>query len=256
MGIRRLNGITAALTLAVGTVGMAFAREDGTPFRKAASPPTPVSRRHFQVKFPVPATRERSHHVTVLVNDVKGERKILDRKYAGASPGDQIARTSFVAYGGPDPDPGLRQRSSGVRAEKVTGNEAQRERAQWVCEQLDEEYGRLTWRSHGEPLGALVMTILSQHTSDRNSERAYDSLRRRSPTGTPSAPRRWVRSQTPSGRAAWPTPRHPASGPSWSRYARRRARRAWIFSLQCRRRRQRRILKRSTASGRRRQPAC
>jgi endonuclease-3 len=56
-----------------------------------------------------------------------------------------------------------------------------RENADWVCERLDEEYGRLKWRSHGEPLGALVMTILSQHTSDRNSERAYDSLRRRFP---------------------------------------------------------------------------
>lgn len=53
--------------------------------------------------------------------------------------------------------------------------------AVWVCERLDEEYGRLAWRSHGEPLGALVMTILSQHTSDTNSERAFDSLRRRYP---------------------------------------------------------------------------
>jgi len=51
-------------------------------------------------------------------------------------------------------------------------------KAAWVCEKLDEEYGQLTWRSHGEPLGALVMTILSQHTSDKNSERAFDSLRR------------------------------------------------------------------------------
>ncbi len=40
----------------------------------------------------------------------------------------------------------------------------------------------MEWRSHGEPLGALVATILSQHTSDRNSERAYDNLRRRFPT--------------------------------------------------------------------------
>jgi endonuclease-3 len=58
------------------------------------------------------------------------------------------------------------------------GEEALREKASWACECLDAEYGALTWRSHGEPLGALVMTILSQHTSDRNSERAYDNLRR------------------------------------------------------------------------------
>lgn len=51
-------------------------------------------------------------------------------------------------------------------------------KAVWVCEQLDSEYGVLTWRSHGEPLGSLIATILSQHTSDKNSERAFDNLRR------------------------------------------------------------------------------
>ena len=55
-------------------------------------------------------------------------------------------------------------------------------KAEWVCQRLDRAYGTLTWRSHGEPLGALVMTILSQHTSDTNSERAYDALRRAYPT--------------------------------------------------------------------------
>ncbi|MBC8143571.1 MAG: endonuclease III [Armatimonadetes bacterium] len=57
-----------------------------------------------------------------------------------------------------------------------------REHAAWVCDRLDDEYGTLQWRSHGEPLGALVMTILSQHTSDKNSERAYDNLREAFPT--------------------------------------------------------------------------
>ena len=51
-----------------------------------------------------------------------------------------------------------------------------------MCDRLDDEYGLLEWRSHGEPLGALVATILSQHTSDRNSERAFDNLRRAFPT--------------------------------------------------------------------------
>ena len=59
------------------------------------------------------------------------------------------------------------------------GAAAEAEKAGWACDRLDEEYGTLEWRSHGEPLGALVMTILSQHTSDKNSERAYDNLRRR-----------------------------------------------------------------------------
>lgn len=55
-------------------------------------------------------------------------------------------------------------------------------KANRVCEKLDEEYGTLTWRSHGAPLDSLVLTILSQHTSDKNSERAFDNLRRRFPT--------------------------------------------------------------------------
>lgn len=64
-------------------------------------------------------------------------------------------------------------------AEEQAAPESLRDKAAWVCDTLDGEYGILQWRSHGEPLGALVMTILSQHTSDKNSERAYDSLRRR-----------------------------------------------------------------------------
>lgn len=56
------------------------------------------------------------------------------------------------------------------------------DKAVWVCDRLDAEYGRLTWRSHGEPLGGLILTILSQHTSDKNSERAFDHLRRVFPT--------------------------------------------------------------------------
>ncbi len=55
--------------------------------------------------------------------------------------------------------------------------------AGWVVETLDREYGTLTWRSHGEPLDALIQTTLSQHTSDINSERAFDSLKRRFPGG-------------------------------------------------------------------------
>jgi endonuclease III len=46
---------------------------------------------------------------------------------------------------------------------------------------LDEIYDRPRWRSHGEPLAELVQTILSQHTSDINSGRAYRSLRARFP---------------------------------------------------------------------------
>ncbi len=41
---------------------------------------------------------------------------------------------------------------------------------------LAREYGNLAWSQHRDPLSELIMTILSQHTSDRNSGRAYSSL--------------------------------------------------------------------------------
>jgi endonuclease-3 len=41
---------------------------------------------------------------------------------------------------------------------------------------LAKEYGRLKWHSHRDPLDELVLTILSQNTSDHNSRRAFDSL--------------------------------------------------------------------------------
>lgn len=56
------------------------------------------------------------------------------------------------------------------------------ERAVWVCDRLDATQGEPAWKPHGDPLDALVLTILSQHTSDRNSERAFDNLRRAFPT--------------------------------------------------------------------------
>ncbi len=49
-------------------------------------------------------------------------------------------------------------------------------------EGLFEEYGREDARPGGDPLGGLVGTILSQHTSDKNSHRAYQSLIERFPT--------------------------------------------------------------------------
>jgi endonuclease-3 len=55
------------------------------------------------------------------------------------------------------------------------------ERVAWIYERLVEEYGLPEWRPSGDPLGELVATILSQHTSDVNSERAYRQLRERFP---------------------------------------------------------------------------
>lgn len=46
-----------------------------------------------------------------------------------------------------------------------------------IYEKLVATYGIPPWEPTGDPLGELVATILSQHTSDINSERAYRQLR-------------------------------------------------------------------------------
>ena len=56
------------------------------------------------------------------------------------------------------------------------------ERLPHILAALEAAYDRPEWRASGDPLGALIGTILSQHTSDVNSERAYASLRARFPT--------------------------------------------------------------------------
>ncbi|KPJ53447.1 hypothetical protein AMJ39_04710 [candidate division TA06 bacterium DG_24] len=47
-----------------------------------------------------------------------------------------------------------------------------------VVDALEGAYGRRRWRSRGDPVGVLIGTILSQNTSDVNSGRAYDELRK------------------------------------------------------------------------------
>ncbi len=51
-----------------------------------------------------------------------------------------------------------------------------------IQRRLSRTYGPLTPPRHWEPLDELIFTILSQNTSDVNSERAYASLRERFPT--------------------------------------------------------------------------
>ena len=43
-------------------------------------------------------------------------------------------------------------------------------------------YGELTWTSSTDPLSELVLTILSQHTSDTNRDRAFGAMRAQFPT--------------------------------------------------------------------------
>ena len=45
-----------------------------------------------------------------------------------------------------------------------------------IVELLDAEYGTVPWRTHGEPVAELVLTLLSQNTSDANSGRAFIRL--------------------------------------------------------------------------------
>jgi endonuclease III len=52
----------------------------------------------------------------------------------------------------------------------------------WVHRRLLREFGEPVWESSGAPLDELIGTILSQHTSDLNSERAFAALKAASPT--------------------------------------------------------------------------
>lgn len=47
---------------------------------------------------------------------------------------------------------------------------------QRVVDVLDAAYGTVPWRPHGDPIAELVLTLLSQNTSDTNSGRAFIRL--------------------------------------------------------------------------------
>jgi endonuclease III len=51
-----------------------------------------------------------------------------------------------------------------------------------VAARLDENHGPRRWQSGGDPIDELIGTILSQHTSDTNTARAFAALRERFPT--------------------------------------------------------------------------
>ncbi len=56
------------------------------------------------------------------------------------------------------------------------------EKIQYVHSALARQYGDLQWRPSIDPLSELVLTILSQHTSDTNRDRAFASMKRSFPT--------------------------------------------------------------------------
>ncbi len=55
-------------------------------------------------------------------------------------------------------------------------------RIRQIVRLLERVYGPRPWRCWGRPLDGLIGTVLSQHTSDTNSDAAYESLRRAFPT--------------------------------------------------------------------------
>ncbi len=52
------------------------------------------------------------------------------------------------------------------------------EKVLWIEEQLEKLYGRPQWKPRLPPLEELILTILTQHTSDKNAWRAYENLRK------------------------------------------------------------------------------
>lgn len=51
-----------------------------------------------------------------------------------------------------------------------------------IRDRLREAYGRPRNSPHGHPIAELIKTVLSQHTNDRNRDRAYARMRERFPT--------------------------------------------------------------------------
>ena len=83
-----------------------------------------------------------------------------------------------------------KQRGAPAKESKLPSNDVHqrghRRRRGYTMQGLDrllsEEYGPVSWLPRLGPLEELISTILSQHTSDLNSERAFRELVRRFPT--------------------------------------------------------------------------
>ncbi len=52
----------------------------------------------------------------------------------------------------------------------------------YIFEKLEPLYGPIEWKPRYNALDELIFTVLTQHTSDLNAERAFDELRRQIPT--------------------------------------------------------------------------
>ncbi len=66
-------------------------------------------------------------------------------------------------------------------AKRVSGLKAAKEKAKSMCRLLCARYGKGHWHVDKSPTDVLVETILSQNTTDLNSGRAFESLKRAYP---------------------------------------------------------------------------
>jgi endonuclease-3 len=58
----------------------------------------------------------------------------------------------------------------------------EKRRVRTIRDRLREMYGQPKGKPHGKPVDELVKTVLSQHTNDRNRDRAFAALRERFPS--------------------------------------------------------------------------
>ena len=64
----------------------------------------------------------------------------------------------------------------------MTWKRPPKRRVQTIRNRLREMYGQPVNEPHGHPIAELIKTVLSQHTSDHNRDRAFAGLRKRFPT--------------------------------------------------------------------------
>src|SRR5438067_5334234 len=74
------------------------------------------------------------------------------------------------------------QRNDGMTADSALSTQHSALEPATVIERLRGRYGRMPWRPHGDPITELVLTILSQHTNDTNSGKAFATMQVRFPS--------------------------------------------------------------------------
>lgn len=73
-------------------------------------------------------------------------------------------------------------RLSPARQRKLTPPRSLPVPVDYIFEMLGPLYGPIEWKPRYNALDELIFTVLTQHTSDLNAERAFDELRRRIPS--------------------------------------------------------------------------